>query len=246
RHGGREGPRGDQERYPGGLADGDDPLVPCRGQRDGTVVANRLFGEPAVELGGVGDLTFRFGEGLAHLEDDERCELVGLSGHQLERTAEDLASLTRRGGCPLAGRCLSGVDRSDGVLGGATRHGRHGLAGGRVENVDLGAVGGLAPLASDQEAVVAQLLHSLEKGVVGHQLNPSETSRFSGSILRPAPSASRLSNAAKSWSPQPRPMPSTTIWWTRAAVGRGTFRSRPDWRPSSKSLRSRCQVKVGL
>ena len=70
-----------------------------------------LLGEPAEELGRVGDLGLGLGHRLAHLRGHQQGQLVGPVVEGLERPAEDLAPLPRPGGQPLS---LGGHGRVEG------------------------------------------------------------------------------------------------------------------------------------
>jgi hypothetical protein len=86
------------------------------------VHAHRLLREPAEELGAVGHLPARLGEGLAHLERHHEGELVGARGDRLERSAQDLAAVAgrRRGPRRLGGD--GGVEGGDAVGDGRVGH----------------------------------------------------------------------------------------------------------------------------
>ena len=71
----------------------------------------RLLGEPAEELGRVGDLGLRLGERLAHLERHQQRQVVGALGEQLERLPEDLAR-ARSGGVAAHSACASAAASS--------------------------------------------------------------------------------------------------------------------------------------
>ena len=62
-------------------------LVPPGATRVVAARAHGLLGEPAQELGGVGDLAAGLGQRLAHLAHDQVRELLALRDHPLERRA---------------------------------------------------------------------------------------------------------------------------------------------------------------
>ncbi len=185
--------------------DGENALVTGRSGLHRPHIAHRLSRVPAEELGGVDRLPLCLRQRLSHLADDELGEIVGALRHGGEGAAQDLAPLLwgARRPLPLGGR--GGVHRCLGVFFGGTRHRSDRLRRRRVEHLDLGAVRCPPPLAPDVEAGAAVAVKLVEQAhhvlrIFG-QLKPSETSRFSGDKVRPAPSASKLSMAAKSWSP---------------------------------------------
>ena len=66
-HGGREVPRRDRVARADRLLHGDQAADAVRRRREAALDPHRLLGEPAQELGGVGDLGLGLGERLAHL-----------------------------------------------------------------------------------------------------------------------------------------------------------------------------------
>src|SRR5690606_7536997 len=64
---------------------------------------NRLFGIPAEELGGIGNLASRVGQRLAVLEGNQCRQLLAVLAHQLVPASQDLRTLPRRCGAPARG-----------------------------------------------------------------------------------------------------------------------------------------------
>ena len=100
-HRGREVPRGDEEARSDGLPHHQHPALAVAGLLVVAVDSQRLAGEPAEELGRVGDLGLRLGHRLAHLERHQQRQLVGALVERLEGALEDLAALVRRRRRPL-------------------------------------------------------------------------------------------------------------------------------------------------
>ena len=90
-HRGREVPGGDEVAGADRLAHHQHPAGAVAGDLVVAVDAQRLAGEPAEELGRVGDLGLRLGDRLAHLERHQQRELVGALVERLEGAPEDLA-----------------------------------------------------------------------------------------------------------------------------------------------------------
>ena len=84
----RHGPTGFLVTSSRDLPSGDDRVAAER--------ADGLLGEPAQELGAVGDLAAGLGQRLAHLQGHQQREVLGPLGDQLEGPAQDLAALPRR------------------------------------------------------------------------------------------------------------------------------------------------------
>ena len=104
--------------------------------REAALDPHGLLGEPAQELGGVGDLGLGLGERLAHLERHQQRQLVGALVHRLERAAQDLAALARRMRRPLVLHGARGVERRRGVVGRRVGDLDERLAGRRVLDVE--------------------------------------------------------------------------------------------------------------
>ena len=125
--------------------------------------AHGLLGEPAKELGGVGDLGPRLAERLAHLQRHQQRQLVAAIDDRLERAAQDLAALARRMRGPLGLRlgrrrqCRQRVvDLRVGDL-----HER--LAGGRVLDGQRPATGRVAPAPADVQLLGDAVEHGLRR-----------------------------------------------------------------------------------
>ena len=101
-HRGGEVPRRDEHTRPHGLAHREDAALASGVDHVAAVYAHGLLGEPAEELGRVGDLSARLGDGLAHLQRHQQREIVGLLDDRLIRPAQDLAALARRMTPPTA------------------------------------------------------------------------------------------------------------------------------------------------
>ena len=113
----REVPGRDQHTRPDRLAGHEDPALTIGRHRVPTVDANRLLGEPAEEVGGVGDLGLGVGDGLAHLQGHEQGQLVDAVHEGLERPPEDLAPPPGGGGRPSGLSGGGGIEGGDGVAG---------------------------------------------------------------------------------------------------------------------------------
>ena len=72
------------------------PGLPVRGDRVAAERADGFLGEPAQELGAVGDLAAGLGQRLAHLQGHQQREVLGALGDQFKGPAQDLAAFTRR------------------------------------------------------------------------------------------------------------------------------------------------------
>ena len=97
----REVPRRDEHAGADRLAHREDPPGARGVDHVAAVDAHGLLGEPAQEVGGVGDLRAGFGQRLAHLERHQQRELLGARGERLVGTAQDLAPLARRPAGPF-------------------------------------------------------------------------------------------------------------------------------------------------
>src|SRR5699024_6019177 len=118
------------------------------------VEAHGLLGEPAEELGAVGDLSLGLGEGLAHLRGHHGRDVIGAFGEQFEGATQDLGAFAGCGGGPI-GLCLTGgPDGGFGIGGGPVGDGGDGLAGGGIVHLDGLAALGRPPLAVDEQAGV--------------------------------------------------------------------------------------------
>jgi hypothetical protein len=90
-HGEREVPRGDEQARADGFVLDEDLVLALGGGEVAAVVADGFFGEPAQELGPVGDFAAGFGQGLAHFQGHQQGEVFGAFGDQVEGAAQDLA-----------------------------------------------------------------------------------------------------------------------------------------------------------
>ncbi len=137
---------------PDGFVLDQDLVLALGGGEVAAVVADGFLGEPAQELGPVGDFAAGFGQGLAHFQGHQQREVLGAFGDQVKGPAQDLGP---HPGCgPRPGR-LDGVGRiegGDGVLAGGRGEGGEHLPGGGVVHVERAAVGRLPPLPADQQA----------------------------------------------------------------------------------------------
>ena len=115
----REVPRRDHQGRADRLLHRQQPRRAVRGDRVATGDAHGLLGEPAEELGAVGDLAPGLGDGLAHLQAHQGGELVGPVDERLEGPPEDLAALARRGRRPAGLRLAGGGERGQAVVRGA-------------------------------------------------------------------------------------------------------------------------------
>ena len=103
-HGGGEVPGRDEHGDADRLVLDEDAVGAGGGDGELAVEAHRLLGEPAEELGGIGDLAGGVGQRLAVLERDELGQHLAALEHQLEAAAEDLRALARRRWRPRRGR----------------------------------------------------------------------------------------------------------------------------------------------
>ena len=166
-----EVPRGDEVAGADRLAHDQHPPGAVAGELVVAVDAQRLAREPAEELGRVGDLRLRLGDGLAHLQRHQQRELVGALVEQLEGAPEDLPALVRRRGGPVGLAVGGGVERGLGVLGGRVGDLAERLAGRRVLDRERRAAARVAPLAADQK-----LLGASSRTVFSRSLHAHPTS----------------------------------------------------------------------
>ncbi len=148
----REVPRRDQQAGSDGFVLDEDLVFALGGGEVAAVVPDCFFGEPAQELGTVGDFAAGFGQGFAHFQGHQQREVLGPFGHQVKGAAEDLGPFPGRrpgpGSLDLVGRVQCG----EGVLAGGGGESGEYLAGGGVVHVEGAAVGRVPPLAADQQA----------------------------------------------------------------------------------------------
>ena len=100
---------------------------------------NRLFGIPAKELGGIGNLASRVGQRLAVLEGNQCREFLAVLAHQLVPASQDLRTLPRRCGAPACGGRLGSVHCQHGVIDGGIGHFSQHLARCRILHRDAAA-----------------------------------------------------------------------------------------------------------
>ena len=136
---------------PDGFVLDEDLVFALGGGEVAAVVADGFLGEPAQELGPVGDLAAGFGQGFAHFQGHQQREVLGAFGDQVKGAAQDLGPHPRRG--PRPGRLdrVRGVERGDGVLAGGGGEGGEHLPGGGIVHVERAAVGRVHPLPADQQ-----------------------------------------------------------------------------------------------
>src|SRR6266540_3962630 len=149
RHG--EVPRRDQQAGPDRLAQGEHAALAVGGDREAAGDPHPLLGEPAEELGRVGDLRLRLGQRLAHLQGHQQGEVVALGGDALEGAPQDLAALPRRVGGPGLLGVHGRGERGLAVGGAGAGHLAQRLAGGGVLHLEGGAALGVPPLPADQQ-----------------------------------------------------------------------------------------------
>ena len=113
-----------------------DPVGTAGRDRNRTDVANRFLGEPAEELGRIGNLTARLDQGLSVFADHQLGQLVLIAHHQLERLAQHLGALPRRPRGPGSERPVGGLHRLERIRHGGAGHGRDHFRGGGVRDVD--------------------------------------------------------------------------------------------------------------
>ena len=130
----------------------EDLVLALGGGEVAAVVADGFFGEPAQELGPVGDFAAGFGQRFAHFQGHQQGEVLGAFGDQVKGAAEDFGPFSRGG--PRPGR-LGGVgcvQRGESVLAGRGGEGGEHLPGRGVVDVERAAVGRVPPLPADQQA----------------------------------------------------------------------------------------------
>ena len=147
----REVPRRDEHARTDGLAHREDAAFAGGVGHVAAVDADGLLGEPAKELGGVGDLGLGLGERLAHLQRHQQRELVIARGELLVGAAQDLAALARGVRGPLGLARSGGGERVEGVLRLGVGDLAQRLAGGGVLDGQRAAAGCGAPDAGDVE-----------------------------------------------------------------------------------------------
>ena len=103
-HGEREVPRGDRVDRADGLLHGQQPGAAGGGDGVAAGDPDGLLGEPAEELGAVGDLAAGLGQRLAHFQGHQQGDVLGAFGEQFEGLAQDLAAGPRVGRGPVARR----------------------------------------------------------------------------------------------------------------------------------------------
>ncbi len=151
-HGQREVPRRDQQAGAYRLLGDQQSGLAVRGYGVAAKGADGFLGEPAEELGTIGDFATGFGQRLAHLHGHQEREVFGAFGHQFKGTAQDLATFTRRDLCPGllgSGGCVQGRGT---VLSAGIGDAEQDLPGGRILDVERLARSGVAPLTVDQQS----------------------------------------------------------------------------------------------
>jgi hypothetical protein len=151
-HGHREVPRRDEQRHPDRLLVHQEAARAVRGDGVAAVDAHRLLGEPAEELGGVGDLGPAVGERLAHLQGHEQRKVVDPVHDHLVCAAEDLPALPGRRRRERLLRRGGRGERLQPVLGSGVGDLAERLAGGRVIDGEGAAGRGRAPCPADEQA----------------------------------------------------------------------------------------------
>src|SRR5262249_6227812 len=129
-----------------------------------------LLGEPAEELGGVGDLAPCVAQRLAVLQHHQPRDGLGPLDHQSPGPAQALRALPRRRGRPAGQRLVRRRDRGQGVLRRAVGDLHQGVLGGRVGNAE-GAGAARAPLAADEQP--GRHLDAGERGKVSRHASSS-------------------------------------------------------------------------
>ena len=108
----REVPRRDQQARAHRLAHDQQAALAVGRDGEAAVDAHRLLGEPAEELGGVGDLAAGLGQRLAHLERHQQGQVLLALQEQVVGPAQDVAALAGRHRGPRGlglGRGLQGL-----------------------------------------------------------------------------------------------------------------------------------------
>ena len=142
-----------------GLLHRHEPGRAVGGRRPATRDAHGLLGEPAEELGAVGDLTAALGERLAHLEGHEHRELLRALGDLLVGRPQQLAAVARRRARPVGLRRHGGVEGGPAVGDRSRRDvGQH-PAARRVVDRDGLSVAAVAPLPADEQALGHRVDH---------------------------------------------------------------------------------------
>ena len=147
----REVPRGHDDHDADRRVVDDDPVGARGCDAERPLDAHGLFGVPAEELSGVGDLAPRVGERLAVFERDQPGEFVGVIDHQLPGAPEDLAALAGRRRGPGRLRRRGRFAGGGGVVGGAGRDGGDHLLVRRVLDIEPLRRRAVSPLATDQQ-----------------------------------------------------------------------------------------------
>ena len=149
----REVPRRDEEARAHGLAHDQQSALAVGSDGEATVDPHRLLGEPAEELGGVGDLAPGLGQRLAHLQRHQQREVLLALEEQVVGPAQDVAALARRhrgpGGLGLGG----GLQRLHAVgRGGVGDLGEHASGGGVLDGERRPGLGRAPGPADEQPA----------------------------------------------------------------------------------------------
>ena len=102
--------KGDGRAYANRFAQRDDTLRLLGAGNHIAAHARRLFGEPAQERRGVVDLAAGFGQRLAFLECNKRCEVFAVLDRQLVPASQHIGAMLGGRPSPLAEGFLRGVD----------------------------------------------------------------------------------------------------------------------------------------
>src|SRR5215211_7528802 len=159
----REVPRRYEQARTDGLLHREHASGARRGDGVAALDADRLLGEPAEELGGVGDLRLRFRYRLAHLQGHQERKLVGALHYLFEGAAQDLTPLPRRRLAPLGLRLVGCTERGHRVLGRGVGHLAECFGGRGVLDDERVSPGGVAPLPPDKELLV----YAIDYGLLG-------------------------------------------------------------------------------
>ena len=150
----REVPGRHEDAGPDRLAHRQDAALAGRVDHVAAMDPHRLLGEPAEELGRIGDLRARLGHRLAHLERHQQRQLVGLLDDRLIGPAQYLATLAGRVRGPLglfAGRGRQSAAIASSGEASATSISFSPVAGSSTPR--RAAPGGRAPLPADNRSV---------------------------------------------------------------------------------------------
>ncbi|MFK4639988.1 hypothetical protein ABIA52_002877 [Paenarthrobacter histidinolovorans] len=151
-HGQREVPRRDQEARTNRLLLHKEAVLAVRCSGVAAGHADGFLGEPAQELGTVGNLATCLGQRLAHFKGHEEGEVFGTLGDEFEGAAQDFAAFARCGAGPVSLGGSSGVECGSAVFSTGVGDAEQDLARGRVLNIESFSRSGRTPLTVDQQA----------------------------------------------------------------------------------------------